>query len=287
MVIIDWKDINSIGQEYVKRLMDFAAAHPKSFLKTKIIDVLRPEGFRALILCPPHRLEKYGCPDGLNPQDVYRRYDSFFGAEGNDGLNNADWLLKKLNIKVCPYCNRAYTFTVKGKNGVRPELDHFFPRSVDKYMHLALSFYNLVPSCPSCNHTKNNKVFDFHPYYGMLNGSGVKPEFKIKNVNTQNPRTLFPDKPEIVIDNTNLNISELRLDSLYKHHSDYAKEILDKIQAYNASSYDPLTATFQSIYKTPEEIDRLIWGNYIDDASENKRPLSKLTRDILKQYGII
>ena len=287
MIIIDWKSLNSIGQEYVKRLMDFAAAHPRSYLKTKILDVLGPVAFRDLILCPPHRLENYPCPAGLNPQDVYGRYDSFFGADGNDGVNNADWLLQMLNISVCPYCNRTYTFTIKGKDGVRPELDHFFPRSDDKFKHLALSFYNLVPSCPACNHTKNDEIFDFHPYYGMLNGPGLKPTFRIKNAKGNNGVISFPDNPDITIDNQNKNTGLLRLEPLYKKHAGYAKEILDKIQAYNASSYSPLIASFQGMSKTPEEIDRLIWGNYIDDAGENKRPLSKLTRDILKQYGII
>lgn len=287
MIIYDWKSLNSIGQEYVTRLMDFAAAHPKSYLKTKIIDVLGPEAFRDLILCPPHRLEKYGCPKGLESEVVYRRYDSFFSKSGNDGLNNADWLLQKLNISVCPYCNRAYTFTIKGKDGVRPELDHFFPRSEEKYMHLAISFYNLVPSCPVCNHTKSDKVFDFHPYYGMLNSLGTKPMFRIENAKNSNGVLTFPDNPDITIDNQNQNTKTLCLEPLYKNHAGYAKEILDKIQAYNASLYTPLAATFQGMNKTPEEIDRLIWGNYIDDAGENKRPLSKLTRDILKQFGII
>lgn len=36
-----------------------------------------------------------------------------------------------------------------------------------------------------------------------------------------------------------------------------------------------------------EEIDQLVWGNYIDDAHQVDRPLSKFTHDILKQFGII
>lgn len=287
MVIIDWKSLNNIGQEYLNRLINHAKMHPRSYLKKKIIDKIGVSAFRELILCPPNRLQHYSCPAGLDAHAVYSSYGTFFGAEGKDGINNADWLLNRLNIKVCPYCNRSYTFTIKGKKGVRPELDHFFPRSVSNYKHLALSFYNLVPSCLSCNHTKNKQIFNFHPYYGMLDGTGVIPEFIIKNIKAHSHTVLFPDKPEIAIENTNLNISGLRLDSLYKHHSDYAKEILDKVQAYNASSYNSLINSFQSMTKTPEEIDRLIWGNYIDDADEGKRPLSKLTRDILKQVGKI
>jgi hypothetical protein len=39
--------------------------------------------------------------------------------------------------------------------------------------------------------------------------------------------------------------------------------------------------------KTPEEKDRLIWGSYITDAEQIKRPMSKLTMDLLTQFGII
>ena len=98
---------------------------------------------------------------------------------------------------------------------------------------------------------------------------------------------LFPEKPEIRIDNPNKNTIHLTLEDLYKHHSDYAKEILDKILAYNAAYYEPLISAFEGMGRTPEEIDRIIWGNYIDDAHQINRPLSKLTRDILEQFGII
>lgn len=290
MIRIDWKTLDSIGQAYVKRLMEHAKDHPRSYLKTRILDVLEPHLFRELILCPPHRLKSYACPAHLNPDDVYSVYDSFFGSVGRDKVNNADWLLEKLDIKVCPYCNRSYTFIIKGKQGVRPELDHFYPRSVKAYKHLAISFYNLVPSCPTCNRQKWTSIFDFHPYYGMVDGSGKMPLLKIDEskvtYDVNHHPILFPEKPEIMIENANANTTVLKLESLYKHHSDYAKEILDKVLAYNSSSYVPLVSDFQGMGKSPEEIDRLIWGNYIADAEQAKRPLSKLTKDILSQFGI-
>lgn len=66
-----------------------------------------------------------------------------------------------------------------------------------------------------------------------------------------------------------------------------SKLLTDKIQAYNRSSYHPLIESFQSIGHTPEEIDRLIWGNYIEEGKLAKRPLSKMTHDILEQFEII
>ena len=65
------------------------------------------------------------------------------------------------------------------------------------------------------------------------------------------------------------------------------KEILDKIQAYNKDYYNSLVDSFQGMGKTQEEIDRLVWGNYIEEAKQEKRPLSKMTRDLLRQFGVI
>lgn len=291
MIKLDWKSLNAVGQEYLDRLLDYAQDHQKSFLNCQFLEVIGVSTFRNLILCPPAQLDSFPCPKGLNKEVVYKVYDSFFQDEGRDKENNAVWLTRKLNIKVCPYCNRTYTFTIKGMKGVRPELDHFYPRSNDKYMHLAISFYNLVPSCPSCNKKKHDQLFDFHPYLGPLNRTAPMPTFRINDSKVQydafNNPVLFPNNPEIQIVNPNKNTSGLAMAELYHHHSDYAKEILDKIIAYNASSYVPLVNEFQGMGRTPEEIDRLIWGNYIDDAHQIDRPLSKLTYDILKQFGII
>jgi len=63
---------------------------------------------------------------------------------------NAYALCRKSKARICPYCNHAYAFTVQSDNGdFRPTLDHFYYK--DEYPHLALTLYNLVPSCSSCN----------------------------------------------------------------------------------------------------------------------------------------
>lgn len=84
---------------------------------------------------------------------------------------NAYNLADNLRIDCCPNCNRQYIVTVinKGtdKGDTRPDFDHYFPQS--KYPLLALSFYNLIPSCKICNSTfKGDKEMSLteylHPY---------------------------------------------------------------------------------------------------------------------------
>jgi hypothetical protein len=74
---------------------------------------------------------------------------SKFSAKGTTTYNAYD-LAQKLKVNVCSYCNRNYTFTIRNKSSksTRPDFDHFY----DKGTHpiLALSFYNLIPSCILC-----------------------------------------------------------------------------------------------------------------------------------------
>ena len=66
----------------------------------------------------------------------------------------AYWLQSQLSVKVCPYCNRMYTTTLYGKKRVRPDFDHFYPQS--RYPYLAVSLFNLIPSCNVCNRAKSD-----------------------------------------------------------------------------------------------------------------------------------
>lgn len=77
------------------------------------------------------------------------------------------WLADSLQVTVCPYCNRHYTFTVDSTWKIRPQFDHFYPKSA--YPYLALSFYNLIPCCPVCNHIKREKRIEQNPYISGFN----------------------------------------------------------------------------------------------------------------------
>lgn len=201
-------------------------------------------------------------------------------------LLNGHWLAQSLNITTCPYCNRTYTFTISENDvKIRPQFDHFYPKS--EFPFLALSFYNLIPVCPTCNLLKGDKKISFNPYqYNFGN------EYKFIIKSPDNSNSWLTDKNQITIDFTeipdkdNNNIGILGLRQLYNGHTDYVSEIIDKAQAYNSSYYDTLINSFQGTGKTREEIDRLIWGKYMETTAHCKRPFSKLTRDILEQLGI-
>lgn len=199
------------------------------------------------------------------------------------------WLTEELKVNTCPYCNRQYTFTVNKDKKTKPQFDHFYPKS--KYPYLALSFYNLIPCCSICNQLKkdsNNGLL--HPYYEgfgddfyfdinhkdyILNNEDIQVKFNFTNECNGEFRKKCQN-----------NVSEFALEALYSLHDDYIKEIIEKVYSYNDDFYDGLIHDFSKIGKSPSEINQLILGNYIDVADNEKRPLSKLTRDLLRKIGL-
>lgn len=198
------------------------------------------------------------------------------------------WLAKNIGMKTCPYCNRQYTFTIYQGKEIRPQFDHFYPKS--EFPYFALSFYNLIPACPTCNQLKKNKTIKIlYPYleeFGdkcmfrvnhgeYMMGHEIKVDFDIK--------TSISKEEQLKCQN---NIETFALKKLYNEHTDYVQEIIYKAYMYNDSYYDGLVETFSGMGKTPQEIKQLIFGNYVELSDNEKRPLSKLTRDLLNQIGI-
>lgn len=98
-------------------------------------------------------------------------YEIFY--KGKDW--NSHKLCNELGVGICPYCNRQYIYTVQKQDEdsllVTAQLDHFLPK--DKYPLTSFSFYNLIPSCYSCNHTKgDNTRITIYPYEEEFGDNG-------------------------------------------------------------------------------------------------------------------
>ena len=82
------------------------------------------------------------------------------------------------------------------------------------------------------------------------------------------------------------NVKAFALDSLYNEHKDYVEEIVFKAKAYNEDYYKELIDTFTKLELSKNEMNLMIFGNYVDSSEYHKRPLSKLSTDILKQLKL-
>lgn len=280
MIKIERSNIDTIAEEFYNKVAQL--------LKDERGNSIFEEYYNSLkhyVLCPP--IDLYIKKDDFRKKPGFEEYSVKMRSLYQKFISkNGYWLINKLNIKVCPYCNMQYTFTINKKKGgtgaVRPQFDHFYPKS--QYPQFALSFYNLIPSCPTCNKIKNIKNIGVNPYFeGFKNNCRFKInniEKCILNTNNYNAWSLgFKYKKDK--QKYKSNVDTFHLEDLYNEMKDYVSEIVFKAQSYNNGYYDDLIKSFKNIGLTKQEMNTIIWGNYIDTAKHHERPLSKLTSDIL------
>lgn len=217
------------------------------------------------------------------------------------------------NVSVCPYCNRNYinsTYKVLHCNNCSQEilvideaekecryckqeinsqtkvvntaqLDHFFPK--DSYPLFAVSFYNLIPSCYSCNHVKSNRRLKYSPYDPNFSFDDVKFTYAPKSV----------DYIEIKIDSHDSDFKNgiriLGIEELYQSHIDVVNELIWKKEVYTDSYRDGLSKILNqtNLELSKAELNRFITGHYTDNENYGKSPLSKMVTDISKEIGLI
>ncbi|PNV82565.1 MAG: hypothetical protein C0627_09215 [Sulfurimonas sp.] len=210
-------------------------------------------------------------------------------------LKKADFI-KQLNIYVCPYCNRNYIFNFSKNNTqeATAQLDHFFDKK--DYPYLAITLYNLVPSCSTCNQRKSSKRENiFYPYLESFNESakfrykGIKSIAKDEKIDfLDSKRVMF--NIEAIKDNEKVekHIEVFNLKNLYEEHKDIVAELLQKKEIYNDSYIDELMQKYEgTLFKNREDLLRLVTCGYVNDEDLHKRPLSKLIKDISEELNLI
>lgn len=204
---------------------------------------------------------------------------------------NAYHLAEKLDIPTCVYCNRIYTKTVitsSGKKVTRPTFDHWFSKS--NYPLLALSFYNLIPSCSVCNSgVKGNTPFalstHFHPYYkNPSNDLKYTFSYDHKDYNKFSFK-IITNKGD---DFSNTSLKAFELEEIFKAHEDEIEDLRKIKDAYSEDYIDMLESQIlDGITLNRDEVYRLAFGVHFQEAKFDRRPLSKMKKDILIELGII
>lgn len=278
MIPIKISNINILASEHARLLLE----NYKADLNVDELDrLLTPYSFNQVLVAKPAELREIIDTIRKRPYDkvfssLLKVYKKFAKWEG--GKYCAEKLLKNLGLTVCPYCNRTYIHSIDEKKARVCQIDHFFNKK--DYPYLALSFYNLIPSCYACNHTKSTRSIGLSPYE-ITNSNIVAFSYNhtsISNIEV----TLSTENEEM-----KTNIKELGLDSLYKNHNDYVGELIDKRRIYSDAYLKELEANFGDRVESREKLLRLIAGNYIEEEALKKRPPAKMTRDIMMQLGFI
>lgn len=206
----------------------------------------------------------------------------------------------KLNLSVCPYCNRNWINTIKNKltegKITSPQLDHFFSKT--DYPFFRLSFYNLIPSCETCN-SRLKKDIEFkldnniHP---LTEGYGDNVKF-ITTPQSINAIMGISNDYLVDIDTTHCSTSLktkiygnhtiFKINEIYSEHGDIISEVYRKRYICSDKYLEILQRQFPALGKSKSELYRFAFGNYYDETEFNKRPFSKLARDVAEQLGLI
>ena len=194
-------------------------------------------------------------------------------------------------IYTCYYCNIDFIniYQVKSTKKNKFTLDHYFDKST--YPYLALSLYNLIPSCYTCNSklkkieefknlAPNSKNFDFHQ----------KVKFKLflddscKNLHIKSKNDIDITLKEQFTDIYDKYIEIFKLNERYKAHKDIVFEMIKKAELYPESMLKEL----QGLTGIPfQQIKKDIFNLIDENGDLSKKPFSKLVVDIsyeLKLY---
>lgn len=207
-----------------------------------------------------------------------RRYDAY-------NLSQA------LDVSTCPYCNRNYTNTVirdrDHKKITRPQFDHYFDKASNPL--LAVSFFNLIPSCSVCNASikgsQNINLENYlHPYIDN-ELDAIKFTYKFT------PRTKSGLEVKVVTINgskAHNTMSLFAIEEVYNSHTGELSDLL-KIRQYFSDRYLNILASnlLNGIITSRDELYRIVFNTEIDATDFINRPFSKFKHDILSELGVL
>ncbi len=295
--------INDESEIYIEKIIKYK---PKKLIK--IYDIFiekckKIKGKSVSIVSKENVIEESVFKNILNKIFNYDKFiDSGFDIDKTIKTSYRRWsayeYCEKLNVNVCPYCNRIYTYTViqkycKKENITRPELDHYFPKS--KYPIFALSFFNLIPSCNICNSTikginELNISKNLHPYLDELD-DGYKFDYDVKGIST-----FEGDKSSIKIkiykgklyDKSNNTLKFFKIEQIYQKHTDTVANLILLRRKYTDGVLEEITNLVNkngNALLSKEEL----FNDLFHEFNENEiidTSLGKLKKDITNKLRI-
>lgn len=203
-------------------------------------------------------------------------------------------LMEKMNVRVCPYCNQQYVYAVRfddDKDGrYLGDLDHVMPKKA--FPLFALSLWNLVPACKSCNQLfkRNQKkeilspiasgfgsdcVFriEYHSV-GAIQGASLDfdAEWKISSAAESSKKQKIEN-----------NMDVFKLNELYKGHKREIQLILWKKAVCSNKAYqESLKSMVKSIRGGSLEMEHFLYGMDLSERKFGEQPHAKMVHDIVK-----
>ena len=317
MIPIQHRDLDKLAQRHWEEIKHYATTGRKDYNLKYFNDAIKKYfsefDFEKIVLASPAEIdalvEIWNDKIDKDKKD-FKGFLTYYGYLTNGNFIRTDEnkeeikysskdLVEGLGISVCPYCNRNYIKLVETEREVKEEievtkeekvkirideLDHFYPKK--KYPFLAISFYNLIPSCKTCNQTfKKEELVSVNPYSKIEEFS-----FGLKIINSKfyydkNGFEIDYDKARDVLKD---NFKVFKIEELYNQHRDQILELIQKQITYPDSYIDELFQKYEgTFFRNREDVIRHLSSGIMEEENLHLRPLSKLTHDIAKELGLL
>ena len=227
-------------------------------------------------------------------KDLYKCLFNIFvnhGYEKDKNINKYEFI-QNIGLGSCPYCNRNYIYTLDKNRLLKAKIDHFYPKSL--YPILAVSYFNLIPSCLTCNGLGAKGSKDTFNKYPLKNPYEIEPDdfifdYSIKSMNILNPITnIDKNSIEILFDTHIKSHSDVfGLDLLYEENRDIVIELYLKVKHEYVKQHIKYLHSYRGLKFSDEEVYRFITCGYFKDEDLHKRPMSKLIKDISIKLELI
>lgn len=295
MIQIKHPNLEQIAKNHYQAIINYLGKDKVASIDDKIQKKIDPNyTFKKIILAKPKELKKLAVNTNKRKKVFGTSYYSYLSQDkfklGTKYYRGSD-ILKSLEIQVCPYCNRNFIYNLSGKR-VNYQLDHFYSQT--HYPFLSLSFYNLVPSCPTCNGLlqKKDKDVKVNPYDDTFPFDKIrfkliilKPDFyyNIDGFKIEFDLSALDKEQKSDFES---NIEVFSLIKHYKIHKDFILKLIQKNITYSESYLEELYTKFGGhIFKNMEELNNFVIENITTNF--NVYPLAKLTKDISEELGLL
>ncbi len=161
---------------------------------------------------------------------------------------------------------------------------------------LALSIYNLIPSCTICNSTLKGTIkfgleTHIHPFIDSCL-SNYKYSFKPYDVssilgNSSNLEVVITTDADPISSKLTTTADVFKLEAIFNGHSEELRDLFDIRYRFSKTYLDQLFSTYSPLSISYEEAYRIAFGVHYNESDFGRRPFSKLKKDILKELEII
>ncbi len=288
------KNLENIFNILIKKDSEF-----KKFFKDKTL--------KDIILAKPEELESLLIEFEKEDKELHKTITNIFKYSAKfQSEVITDFFTNNFDFTTCFYCNKDLILNFNApKKTSTFQLDHFYDKG--KYPYLALSFYNLIPSCATCNSSKVKGSKDCFKYDSNIREREFEPEtckipnhkdfdfdkkvkFKLfltdscKDINITKKDNIDIKLKEQYSNEYKKYIKVFKLNERYQAHKDIVFEMITNAELYPESRLKEL----QDLTGIPyQEIKKDIFKLMGDDVDLSKEPFSKLKRDMAWELGLV